>query len=90
MMPIQKEDIVVLVFSNNSNLTDLVRIEDIKEKDFKVDLEKMTWSYNQLIDIPIGNARKDLSEKTGIIGVYDQRNLDHIKNIYKDLNLAIE
>ena len=80
------EDLVVLKFAPNNCFVEVVDVSQIKEKDFKIDLEKKTWLYKGWGNNPIGRARNirgrfGMEIKSGVIGVYDRNSTEQIDSL---------
>lgn len=74
------EDLVVLQYASNTCYTTVVRVGEIKEESFSVDLEKSTWSFREYKDRKIGDSRYCPTDRQGgVIGVYDRTNDDHLR-----------
>jgi hypothetical protein len=74
------EDLVVLQYASNTCYTTLTRVSEVKVKNFSVDIEKSTWSYDEYRDRKIGDARL-YGAHFGVIGVYDRTNDQHLNSM---------
>ncbi|MBI2451760.1 hypothetical protein HYV50_01635 [Candidatus Pacearchaeota archaeon] len=82
----RKENLVVLKFEFNNCCVGVVGINEVKQDNFSMDLDRKTWSYQSWRDIPIGQRRSLYNThadeiREGIIGVYDRTKIGHLNSM---------
>jgi len=83
---IKKGNLVVLMYAPNNCYTNVIKVDRVKDKEFKVDLENRVWSFQDWKDVPIGRSRSpydnhSYERRDGIIGVYDRTNTGHLNSL---------
>ncbi|MFH0928851.1 MAG: hypothetical protein V1818_00680 [Candidatus Aenigmatarchaeota archaeon] len=53
----KKENLVVLKYATNECYTNVVKVDKVDPKDFSIDLEKGTWSFDEWKNNKIGSMR---------------------------------
>jgi hypothetical protein len=99
---IDRENLVVLAYAENSCYTDLFKLSDLEKKskdieinpqDLEIDFKDKIWSF-KVWSGRIGEGRKDLGhynrDRWGVIGVYDHSKYDHVWNLVHDAQEALE
>lgn len=100
----KKENLLVLVYSSDRCHTILVNPSELELKaddmsgvnpqDLKINLKNKTWSFREYENVPIGLAREGLGRynfsRWGVIGVYDQSNCEHIRELVLNAQDAVK
>jgi len=100
----KKESLLVLAYALDSRQTTLVKLSelesrvkemnDVNPQDLKIDFENKTWSFREYENVPIGLARESLGRynfsRWGVIGVYDQSNCEHIRELVLNAQDAVK
>jgi len=89
-------DLIVLQYSPNNYHVELLNVNEVKK--LKVNLEKKTWSWKKIKNIPFG-IRSDVTiysykgpiiidlnskEHKGIIGIYDKTKIEELNRMVLD------
>lgn len=82
----KKQNLVFLVFTENPCYTEIVRK---CPKEVKLNLESRTWKFNGS-KYEIGKSRPLLGYSYGVIGVYDQTNLEHLNSMLNDFKEVVK
>jgi len=85
--PIERKNLVALMYASNSCYTKVVGIENISEKGFSIDIEEGRWSNRYFRDIEIGRGKCG-EYKEGVIGVYDRTKISHLDSMVHDAKSA--
>lgn len=100
----KKKSLWVLAYALDSRQTTLVKLSELELKvddisgvnpqDLKINLKNKTWSFHDYKNIPIGQGREGLGEdnfsRWGVIGVYDQSNDTHVKELVLNAQNAVK